>query len=294
VYFEDITGFEVNMLVDFHDDSDNSSHRVRVTAVTAAAKGNFSAKVAGSVSFKNDVVSPATGAAVALAATAVATADAFYPAGTMAGFDGADTVIDDLVSLDDICGSGATGTLHGITTSEAASWVGHRENLAGLWSQEAGLAFANFIMSRSGTYPDIAILGPQLAAAHAVASGMQGTQFGFLAAPGVNASRHMAIDASMDKYAGLDGGIDGKSKLSIAGAQALVSPFAPATKVRFVNSEYTKLIKWTDIEPEMDGNGKPYRADHDNVGVLIFMSGDMQLITEKRPSCGEIYGVTSL
>jgi hypothetical protein len=81
--------------------------------------------------------------------------------------------------------------------------------------------------------------------------------------------------------------------MNMNGAELIVSPLAPATKVRLCNSEHTKLIRWTEIEPEMDGN-KPYHVDHDNVGILVFMSGDMQLVTERRNSVGEIYGITSL
>lgn len=287
VSFEDITGFEPNMIVDFIDASDNSSHRVRVTAVTASAVGAFSSKVAGTVAFINDVVSPATGAPVALAATGVTTSDSFHPAGYAAGFDGADTKVTELVSFDDICGSGATSSLHGITTTEVKSWAGLRENLAAVYTQEASLAFMNFILQRSGSYPDVAIVPPQLAAAHAAAASVQGAGFGLLVAPAVGAAGP-SVKSGFDKY-----GEIGSAKLSMNGASAIVSPLAPATKIRFCNSEHTKLIRWSEIEPEMDG-GKAYHVDHDNVGVLVFMSGDLQLVTERRATVGELYGITSL
>lgn len=288
VDFEDITGFEPNMLVDFEDDSANLSYRVRVTSVTAAAKGAFSGKVAGSVAFKNDVVDPSTGSVASLGATAVATTDVFRPAGYQAGFGGADTKVTDIVSFDDICGTGATASLHGITTSEVASWVGHRDNLAGAYTQEASLAFMEFLRQRGGVYPDIAIVPNQIMAAHAASTGIQGAVFGQVVAPAVSGAVTRDLHAGMDKYGDL-----GSAKLRMNGAEAIVSPLAPATKIRFANSKFTKLIRWTEIEPEMDG-GKPYHIDHDNVGVLVFMSGDLQLVTERRSSVGEMYGITSL
>jgi len=288
VSFEDITGFEVGMLVDFEDDSANLSYRIRVTAVTPSAVGSFSSKVAGTVSFINDVVSPTTGAAVSLGATAVATGDDFRVAGYQAGFGGADTKVLELNSFDDICGSGATSSLHGITTTEVSSWVGYRDNLAGAYTQEASLAFMEFLRQRGGVYPDIAVIPNQLAAAHAASAGMQGAVYGLVASPAVSAAVSRDMHAGMDKYGDL-----GSAKLHINGARAIVCPLAPATKIRFLNSKFTKLIRWTEIEPEMDG-GKPYHIDQDNVGVLVFMSGDLQLVTERRNSVGEMYGITSL
>lgn len=289
VDFEDITGFEPGMICDFEDDSANLSYRVSVTAVTSAAKGSFSSKVAGTVAFKNNVVSPVTGAAVALGATAVATGDTFRPAGYQAGFGGADTKITDLISFDDICGSNATAELHGITTTEVASWVGHRDNLNGPYTQEASLAFMEFIRQKGKVYPDISIVGNQLHAAHAAAAGIRGTSLGPLAAPAIDSSVKIDLAGKRDKYGDI-----GSAKLEMNGAKAIISPLAPATKIRFCNSKYTKLIRWTEIEPEEDGNGRPYHVDHDNVGVLVFMTGDMQLVTERRNSVAEMYGITSL
>lgn len=289
VDFEDITAFEPGMIVDYEDDSDNSSQTVSVTAVTPAAKGSFSGKVAGSVSFKNNVVNPATGSVTTLGTTAVATADIFRPAGYYAGHDGADTKVTDLVSFDDICGSGATSELHGITTTEVASWQSYRDNLAGPYTQEASLAFMAFLRQRSGVYPDIAICGNQVEAAHAASAGVRGTGFGHVAAPAIDASVTRSLDGKMDKY-----GDPGSAKMTMNGAKLICSPLAPATKIRLCHSKFTKLIRWTEIEPEMDSEGKPYHIDHDNVGVLVFMSGDIQLVTERRNSVGEIYGISSL
>lgn len=288
VDFEDITGFEPDMICDFEDDSTNLSYQVSVTGVTPAAKGSFSGKVAGSVAFKNNVVDPATNAVIALGATAVATTDVFRPAGYAAGFGGADTKVTELISFDDICGTNATASLHGITTTEVASWVGYRDNLAGPYTQEASLAFMEFLRQRGGVYPDIAIVPNQIMAAHAAAAGIRGSGFGHLAAPAVDGSVTRGLSGKMDKYGDL-----GSAKLEMNGAKAIVSPLAPATKIRFCHSKFTKLIRWTEIEPEQDGD-KPYHIDHDNVGVLVFMSGDIQLVTERRNSVGEIYGISSL
>lgn len=288
VDFEDITGFEPAMIVDFEDDSANLSYEVSVTSVTPAAKGSFSGKVAGSVAFKNNVVDPATNAVIALGATAVATTDVFRPAGYAAGFGAADTKVTEMVSFDDICGAGATSSLHGITTSEVASWVGYRDNLAGVYTQEASLAFMEFLRQRGGVYPDVAIVPNQIMAAHVAAAGVRGAGFGHLAAPAIDASVSQPLAGKRDKYGDI-----GSAKIEMNGAKAIVSPLAPATKIRLCHSKFTKLIRWTEVEPEMDGD-KPYHIDADNVGVLVFMSGDIQLVTERRNSCGEIYGITSL
>jgi hypothetical protein len=291
VDFEDITGFEPNMLADFLDVSASKSYRVRVTGVTAAAKGAFSAKVAGTVAFKNDVNNPDGTGTAALTNTAVATGDSFVPAGYAAGFGGALTKVTDLISFDDICGSGATASLHGIATTDVASWTGFRDNIGAPITQEASLAFMGFLWQRGGKkgYPDTAICGPQVFAAHAAAAGIRGTAFGHMSAPAVDASVERGIDTKMDKYGNLS-----TARFEINGAKACVSPLAPATKLRFCQSKYTRLFRWTEIEPEEDGNGRPYHIDTDNVGVLVFMSGDIQLGTERRPSVGEIYGITSL
>lgn len=289
VDFEDITGFEPGMIVDFEDDSASLSYEVSVTTVTPAAKGSFSGKVAGSVTFKNNVKNPATNAVVALGATAVATTDVFRPAGYAAGFGGSDTKVTDLVSFDDICGAGATASLHGITTANVASWQSYRDNLNGPYTQEASLAFMAFLRQRSGIYPDIAIVGNQVEAAHAAAAGVRGSGFGHVAATAVDASVPRQLDSKMDKY-----GDPGSAKMTMNGAKLICSPLAPATKIRLCHSKFTKLIRWTEIEPEQDGNGRPYHVDADNVGVQVFMSGDIQLVTERRNTVGEIYGITSL
>jgi hypothetical protein len=288
VTFEDITGFEVGMLVDYEDDSANLSYRIRVTAVTPGAIGAFSSKVAGTVAFANDVINPASGADVDLGSTGVEVGDDFRPAGYAAGFGGADTKVTDIISFDDICGAGATSTLHGITTTEVAGWVGYRDNLNGPYTQEASLSFMEFLRQRGGVYPDVAILSNQLMAAHAAAAGVRGVGFGHLSAVAVDSSVSQNLAGKRDKYGDL-----GSAKLEMNGAKAIVSPLAPATKIRFCNTKYTKLLRWTEIEPEMDGD-KPYHLDHDNVGVLVFMSGDLQLCTERRNSVGELYGVASL
>lgn len=288
VTFEDVTGFEPGMIVDFEDDSANLSYEVGVSAVTPGAIGAFSSKVAGTVSFINNVVSPTTGAVVALGATAVATGDTFRPAGYAAGFGGADTKITELVSFNDICGTGATSTLHGITTTEIPAWVGYRDNLNGVYTQEASLAFMEFLRQRGGVYPDVAIVPNQIMAAHAASAGIRGTGFGHMSAPAIDSTVQRGLAGKMDKYGDL-----GSAKMEMNGAKAIVSPLAPATKIRLCHTKFTKLIRWTEVEPEMDGD-KPYHIDHDNVGVLVFMSGDIQLVTERRNSVGEMYGVSSL
>jgi hypothetical protein len=289
VKVEDVTGFEPGMILDYLDVSGPESFVVSVTGVTPGAQGSFSGKVAGTISLKNDVVNPSSGSVVALTNTTIAVGDSFRPAGYTAGF-GVDnnTKVTDLVSFDDVCGSGATASLHGITTTEVASWVGYRDSLAGVYTQEASLAFMEFLRQRGGVYPDIAIVPNQLMAAHAAAAGVRGAGFGHLAAPAVDGSVSRQLSGKMDKYGDL-----GSAKLEMNGAKAIVSPLAPATKIRFCHSKFTKLIRWTEIEPEMDGS-KPYHIDQSNVGVLVFMSGDIQLVTERRNSVGEIYGITSL
>ena len=290
VSFEDITGFEPGMIVDFEDDSANLSYRIHATAVTPTAKGSFSGKVAGTVAFKNDVVDPATGSAANLGSTGITTSDVFRVAGYQAGFGGADTKVTALVSFDDICGTGASSSLHGVDpATEVASWLGYRDNVAGPYTQEASLAFMNFLMQRGDVYPDVAIVPNQIAAAHAAAAGVRGTGFGHMSAVSTDPSVERSIDSKMDKYGNIN-----SARMEINGAAAIVSPLAPATKIRFCNKEFTKLFRWTEIEPEEDGNGKPYHVDHDNLGVLVFMSGDIQLVTERRSSCGEMYGITSL
>lgn len=288
VTFEDITGFEHDMICDFIDISANLSYQVSVTAVTPTATGAFSSKVAGSVAFKNNVVDPLTNAVIALGATAVAVGDSFKPAGYAAGFGAADTKVTELISFDDICGSGATSSLHGITTTEIPSWVGYRDNLNGVYTQEASLAFMEFLRQRGGVYPDIAIVPNQIMAAHVAAAGIRGAGYGHLAAPAVDSTVQRGLAGKMDKYGDL-----GSAKIEMNGAAAIVSPLAPATKIRLCHSKFTKLIRWTEVEPEMDGD-KPYHIDQDNVGVLVFMSGDLQLVTERRNSVGEMYGITSL
>jgi hypothetical protein len=289
VAFEDISPFEPNALCDFIDASASKSYRIRVTAVTAAAEGSSSANVAGTVSFKNDVANPDGTGVASLTDTSVTTSDTFRPPGYAAGFGGATTKTTDIVSFDDICGSGATASLHGIATSDVASWVGYRLNLNAPYTQEASLGFMQLLLQRGGAYPNIAIVGPQVAAAHAAAAGIRGTGFGHVAAPAVDASVERTIDTKMDKYGNLE-----SARMEMNGAKVIVSPLAPSTKIRLCNDQFTKLLRWTEIGPEPDSSGAPYHVDQANMGVLVFVSGDLTAFTERRPANGEIYGITNL
>ena len=294
VSFEDVSAFRAGQLCDFIDTSASLSYRIRVSAVSYSAVGTASANVAGTVTFANDVVNPATGADVDLGSTAVAVDDVFRPAGYAAGFGGADTKVTALNSFDDIAGTGSSSTLHGISTSDVGDWVGQKLNLNAPITQEAVMAFANRVYTVSGSYPKKGVTHPQVIAALASASGVQGNYFGHASAIGVSGAAVRQIGGDFDKYAGLGDGIAEKSGVMVAGIEMFADPNAPATRLHLFDPEHLKLAKWGEIGPEQDASGNPFHVDQSAVAVKVFMTDDLQLVTDKRPTVGILYGITSL
>lgn len=289
VNFLDVSIFKPGAAYDYIDASLSLAYVVRCTGVTPAAVGANSENVAGSVSFINDVVNPATGSVTALGDTAIATGDSFQLRGTTAGFGGSSTAItgNALTSYADI--TSTSSTLMGIAPASVAGWVGSQRDLSAAYSQEAALAFAMRIRQTSGQYFTHVFTSPQIAAAHASSSGIQGSGFGF--ATGITAARPSPVDKSMDKYAGMENYWD--TGLRLGGKPVIADPNCPATQLIFHNSDKCKLAVWKKLGPDNEA-GDPIFVDRDRFTVSAQFSGSMQLYTSDRNAIGRMFNVTGL
>lgn len=282
VNFLDISLFQPGSAYDFIDLSSGFAYVVQCTAKTPAAVGANSEDVAGSVSFINNVPNPATGSVVALTDTTIATGDSFRPRGYTAGFGAANTALGvHCVGFDDIAGSGASSSLGGITPGIYSStthpqWIGRYRNFNGVYSQEAVVkAFAG-LKQFSGEYPDVAVMSPIVAAAHAMATGFHGAVFGVTA--GVSAARPQSVDRTMDKF-----GTSAKSKtgMKVGGADIIQDSNMPAARMVAYAKDMLRLVWFKKIGADEEG------GDAVLLGRTFFdrgaqISGGCQLVPHKR------------
>jgi hypothetical protein len=285
INFLDISFFKPDAAYDFVDTSESLAYVVRCTDVVPAAVGANSDAVAGSASFINDVPNPATGSVVALGATAVATADVFRIRGETAGFGAASTTVDTaLNTFTDISG---TAALHGKAATDIAGHRGATKALAAAYSQEAIVQFMGRMHTMSGHMPDVAIMHPQMGAAHMAHSGQQAAVFGLTA--GLSAARPMQLDKSFDKF----GNVFEKGGLTVGGAKVVLDPNHPATAITLYNSEKTKLAVWDEMGPDEEA------GDSLLLGRQFFnnecqISGGYNLVNYRRSTVGVITGITGL
>lgn len=298
--FADISMFMPGMAVDYIDTSTTKSYVVRVADVVPGTVGTSSANVAGTVSFINDVVDPATGGVIDISdsgAVTVATTDVFRLRGTTPGFGGSSTAItgNALTSYDDICGSGGAASLQGFSASTLAGWRGLTRTLSAGFTQEAMLGFASLVNQFSGYYPTHAIVGSQIAAAHMASSGIMGggaagtgIGFGLVTSNTVVPNRERSIDASMDKF-----GNPTEANLRMSGLQVIVDPNAPQTQITLHNRQKTKLVRWREMQPVMQA-GDPIFVNQERFSLNAQFAGMYQLVTSHRSANATITGITGL
>ena len=291
--FLDVSMFRPGMAVDFIDTSAVLAYVVRVLRVTPATVGSNTANVAGTVTFINDVVNPASGAVVAVGGPTitVATNDVFRLRGATAGFGAASTLQGAVPnSFDDMAGSGAAASFAGIDPTTAANgpynWIGHSFAIAAAYSQEAMLGFAMRLAAQSGVSPDVCVMAPLVAAAHAASGDYHGAFSGVSAA--ISAGRPKSLSTT-DKY----GNVYEDSGLRVVGAKVMIDPNCPATSAVLFNSEFTKLGVWSEVGPEEEA-GDAVLLDRTRFASGVQFSGAYQLGTSKRSSVGVMSGITGL
>lgn len=286
--FLDVSIFREGAAYDFVDTSASLSYVIRCLNVTPTAVSPNSANVAGTVTFINDVINPATNAVVALGATAVAVDDVLALRGTFAGFGGSNAVVSGkrLNNFDDVAGSGATSAFGGIAPASLPGWQGQTLALAAAYSHEAMLQFGSRLLQRSGEMFTHAIMNPLVAAAHRIQAGSFGAVYGLTAQP--TAQRPMNLQASSDKY-GRDSG------LQLQGRPVLVDENCPATVVVFHNKDHFKLGVWQEMEPEtLTENGGIVWTNPTTLSIDSHFTGAMQAYTGKRSAIGMVTGLTNM
>lgn len=286
--FLDVSMFREGAAYDFVDTTAALSFVVRCTQVTPAAVGSNSANVAGNVSFINDVINPATGAVVALSATAVDATDILALRGTFPGFGGSNVAVAGaaLNSYDDVAGSGAALTFGGIAPANLPGWQGQTMALAAAYSHEALLQFGSRLQARSGEMFTHALMNPLVAAAHRIQAGSFGAVYGLTAQP--TAQRPQNLSANADKY-GQSGG------LSLQGRPVLEDPNCPATIVVLHNKENLKLGVWREAEPEyLTEDGGVVWTNQSTMSISSHFTTAIQLFTGKRSSIGVVTGLTNM
>lgn len=290
VNFLDVSIFREGAAYDYVNATNSLSYVVRCLNVTPAAVGANSANVAGSVTFINDVINPATGAVVALGNTTGLTTDIFALRGSFAGFGGSNAVVAGkrLNNYDDVAGSGATSTFGGIAPASLPGWQGQTLALAAAYSHEAMLQFAARLMARSGEHHTHVLMNPLVSAAHRIQAGSFGAVYGQTIQP--TAQRPMTLTASADKY-----GDTRNSNLELAGRPVLVDENCPATIVVFHNKDHFKLGVWSEMEPEqLSEAGGIVWTNPTTLSIDSHFTGAYQAYTGKRSAIGVVTGLTGM
>lgn len=290
ISFLDVSLFIPGASYNFVDTSLTFSYTIRCQSKVAAVVGSNSANVAGTVTFINDVISPATGAVIALGATAVATDDILALRGTYPGFGGSATAIAGkrLNSFDDIAGSGASSSFGGISPASLPGWVGQTIALSAAYSHEAALQFDARITQYSGEQFTDALMSPQVAAAHRIQAGAMGAVFGMTIQP--TAQRPQPLGARADKYGDVR-----NSGLDLAGRPVLIDPNCPQTIVVFHNRDHAKLGCWSEMAPEeLTELGGVVVTNRTTLSMDADFTGSYQLYCAKRAAIGVMTGLTGL
>ena len=287
VNFLDVSLFRPGASYDFLDLT-SVSFVVRCTEVTPATVGANSDAVAGSASFINDIPNPATSAVVVLTDTTIAVGDSFRARGETAGFGGALTLTGaDINSFDDMAGSSPGASFMGVTSTAFPGWRGANKSIAAAYSQEAVVAFLGRMHVQSGVYPNVAVLSPQLVAAHIAATGVHGAVFG--QSNTISAARPMPVDKSADKF----GNVSERDGLKVGGASIVQDPNCIATRAVFFHNSKTKIGIWKKMGPVEEAGDPVFisRTAYQNEAIV---DGGYQLYTSKRASVGILDGFTGL
>jgi hypothetical protein len=290
INFLDVSLFIPGASYNFVDTSASLSYTVRCTSKVAATVGANSANVAGTVSFINDVINPATGAVVALGATAVAIDDILALRGTFPGFGGSATAVSGgrLNSFDDVAGSGASSSFGGIAPASLPGWIGQTLALAAAYSHEAALQFDARITQYSGEQFTDALMSPQVAAAHRIQAGAMGAVFGMSIQP--TAQRPQPLGAKADKYGDVR-----NSGMDLAGRPVLIDPNCPQTVVVFHNRDHFKLGVWAEMAPEeLTELGGTVVSNRSTLSMDADFTGAYQAYCAKRGAIGMMTGLTGL
>ena len=292
--FTDISLFRVGQSVDYVDTNANKSYAVRVQSVTPAAVGSASANVAGTVVFINDVKDSSGNSQTITdsGAVTVAVNDKFalrgtYTSSSFSTGSGGTAVANGnaLTSLDDICGSGATSDIYGITAS-SSNFKGQTVAAAAPYSQELVLSFLAQMELYSDMGPNQCVMSPKLAAAHAASAGVHGNNFGIPGSAGLGGIARKDIEKSMDKYGSA-------AKMAVRGLPITVDPNCPADKLFLFNDTTLKLYQWREMGV-VDEEGNGIRVLDDKYGFQIQIAGECELVAHERRDCGSISGLTSL
>lgn len=290
ISFLDVSLFIPGASYNWVDTSLTFSYTVRCLNKVAAVVGANSANVAGTVTFINDVINPATGAVVALGATAVATDDVFALRGTFAGFGGSATAIAGgrLNSYDDVAGSGAAASFGGIAPAALPGWVGQTLALGAAYSHEAALQFDARITQYSGEQFTDALMSPQVGAAHRIQAGAMGAVFGMPTS--ATAQRPQPLGTKSDKYGDVR-----NSGMDLAGRPVLLDPNCPQTVVVFHNRDHFKLGVWAEMAPEeLTELGGTVVTNRDTLSMDSDFTGAYQAYCAKRGAIGLMTGLTGL
>ena len=283
VNFEDVSMFRAGIAVNFVKGA--RSDTIRVLNVVAAAVGAFSSNVAGTVTFINDVINPATGAVVALASTAVIVTDIFALRGSYPGFGGNGTLVPGgvLNSFLDIAGSASFG---GLDSTTLPGWSGQTLNLAAPYSHESALQFAARIYQYSGEDFSHALMSPQVGQQHRIQAGNIGGVYGI--ATQATAQRPMDLTMKADKYGDVR-----NITMELAGRPVLLDPNCPQSIVVFHNKDHAKLGEWAKFDPEplTELGGIVAKAER-TMSLYSDFTGSYQLYCGNRAAIGVMTGLT--
>jgi hypothetical protein len=317
--FNDVSLFRVGQAYDFVDvDAGSNTARVfvvRCTAISPNATGaSNSANVAGRVTFTNDVKDTAGNSQLVKTVangTVTVTADELFAlrgtysrsnfasnyANTITWGGGtpyanqADALValktgNALTSLDEICGSGASDDIYGITAS-SSNFKGQSVTASSAYSQELVLSFLAQMELYSDMGPNQVVVSPKVAAAHAASAGIHGLGFGVPAStPAVGGISQKNIDKSMDKYGSV-------AKMTVRGLPITVDPNCPAGSIFMFNDTTLKLYQWREMGV-VDEEGNGIRVLDDKYGFQIQIAGECELVAHERRDCGSILGIGSL
>lgn len=281
--FNDVSLFKEGAPVDYLPNV-GLSYVVRVQQVVRTQIGTNSANVAGTVTFINDVINPATGAATPLAAATTNILDSFRQRGTTDGFGGSATPNGNvLTGFADIT---TAATLQGNTASGLPGWAGNTIAVGGSYNQEVVSAFAARVEAQSGEAPTHYFCSPQLLRAHGSSFQVIGSTFGVTGGLN-NGSTPKAMTGSADKFGPF--GAD----YTLLGRPIIGDISCPADTMVLHNRDHVMLAEYNPIQA-LEQSGDSRLVDRDFVSSSYQLDGQYQLVTDMRCAVGTMTGFTGL
>lgn len=282
-------GLAIGLPITLNDVSASRSYIVRVGAIELSG-----ADATANVTLINDVELSSTqsnNTNAVLAAVVFAANDTLNQRGsfTNEGINSASAASSlGCVSLSDLSGSGAVYSLSS-TDIANTGFRGQQFTSVGTPTQEAFIMRMMRMRQLSGEGSDLIVVNPMTAGVLGFGALTQAAAVGaFAPTGGIGQTRRM-VDGKLDKYGA---GIMGENGVSIGGVKTVSDENLAEGTAYILNTEYTKIGKWQDIEAEKEGSDVVL-VNRDKFAKEVFYGAIFNVYCNKRSTVGRLTGLTT-